>query len=152
MWTKIRWFLAACSMLLCIKLIAGALLMVDWLSAAFPVLASMACFLASVILIAPETTFRVAEWCSRPFVAILFPSDRFNKPPLSYKLARYYRDAQRWEDAARQYRKIIRYYPNEAAAYLELRQVAEQMGDNKMKQRYAALFRKRFKTAASQAS
>jgi tetratricopeptide (TPR) repeat protein len=151
-WKKTRWFLAACLMLLSVKMMTAALMMDGGLATIVPVLVSMACFITSVLLISPETVFTLAEWCSRPFAAILFPSEHFNRPPLSYKLARYYRDAQRWQDAARQYRKIIRYYPKEADAYLELRQVAEKMGDHKMKQKYAALFRKRFKTEVSQAS
>jgi tetratricopeptide (TPR) repeat protein len=143
-WARTRWFLAACSMLLSVKMMVTALLL-EGLAATFPVLVSMACFITSVLLVAPETAFRVADWFSRPFAAILFPSDHFNKPPLSYRLARRYRDEKRWEDAARQYRKIIRYYPKEADAYLELVHVAEQMHDHKAAQKYAALFRRRFK-------
>ena len=150
-WMKLRWFLAACSLLLSVKMMVTGLLS-EGIAAAFPVLVSMACFIGSVLLVAPETAFRIAEWCSRPFVAILFPSDHFNKPPLSYTLARRYRDEKRWDDAARQYRKIIRYYPKEADAYLELLHVAAQMGDHKMEQKYGTLFRRRFKTAASQTS
>jgi hypothetical protein len=113
-WAKTRWFLAACSMLLSIKMMLKALLiesmgMLEGIGAAFPVLISVVSFLATVFLIAPETALRIAEWCSRPFAAIFFPSDHFNKPPLTYNLARRYRDEKRWEDAARQYRKIIRY-------------------------------------------
>jgi hypothetical protein len=148
-WKRTRWFLAACSMLLCLKLMVMGLMM-DWLNAALPVIASLGCFIGAVLLLAPETTFRIAEWCSRPFTAILFPSDHFNKPPLTYKLARRYRDEKRWDDAARQYRKIIRYYPKEADAYIELLHVAGQMGDHKTERRYAALFRRRFKTEVSQ--
>jgi hypothetical protein len=149
-WAKIRWFLAACSLLLSVKMMVKALTvegmgMADSIGAAFPLLVSLGSFLTTVFLIAPETAFRIAEWCSRPFTAILFPSEHFNKPPLTYKLARRYRDEKRWDDAARQYRKIIRYYPKEADAYLELLHVAGQMGDHKMEQQYAALFRRRFK-------
>jgi tetratricopeptide (TPR) repeat protein len=150
-WAKTRWFLAACSLLLSVKMMVTGLLS-GGIAAAFPVLISLASFIGTVLLIAPETAFRLAEWCSRPFVAILFPSDHFNKPPLSYRLARRYRDEKRWEDAARQYRKIIRYYPKEADAYLELLHVAAQMGDHKTEHKYGALFRKRFKTAAPQTS
>jgi hypothetical protein len=148
-WKRTRWFLAAGSMLLGVKLMVVGL-MTDWLSAALPVIASMGCFLTAVLLTSPETAFRIAEWCSRPFVAILFPSEHFNKPPLTYRLARRYRDEKRWDDAARQYRKIIRYYPEEADAYLELLHVAQQMGDRKMEREYGTLFRKRFKSEVPQ--
>jgi hypothetical protein len=52
---------------------------------------------------------------------------------------------KKWEDAARQYRKIIRYYPKERDAYVELLDVAKKMHDNELYQSYTRLFRKRFK-------
>lgn len=106
---------------------------------------SLAAFVTSVLLVAPETAMRLAEWCGRPFANILFPSDEFSKPPLSYRLARRYRTEMRHEDAIEQYENIIRHHPREADAYLELLEVAHQMGDGKLQQKYAALFRKRFK-------
>jgi hypothetical protein len=149
-WVKIRWFLAVCCLVGCVKLMVSAMLIND-IGAAWHVFSSVLLFVASVVLVIPETTLRVAEWCSRPFAAILFPADEFARPPLSYQLARRYRDEHRWEDAAWQYRKIIRYYPAQCDAYMELLQVADEMGDRKMKQKYAALFRRRFGQHAGEA-
>jgi hypothetical protein len=142
-WAKTRWLLAAGCLVFSWKLMAAGLRM-EGLGAAPHVFFSVIGFLVTVLITSPETAFRLAEWCSRPFAAILFPSDEFAKPPLTYRLARRYRDEKRWEDAARQYRKIIRYYPKERDAYLELLDVAAQMGDRKLKRKYAALFQKRF--------
>ena len=147
-WKKTRWLLAAgCAYLGC-KLMASGLRMegfsLDALRAAPALIFSMASFLTAIFLTVPETALRMAEWCSRPFVAILFPSEEFLKPPLSYRLARRYRDEQRHEDAARQYRKIIKYYPDEREAYLELLAIADRTGDREMKERYAKMFRKHF--------
>ncbi len=146
-----RWLLAACCMIgsakfMVMGLIAGLSSQpgAGGAVAAWPVLVSFALFLVTVFLIAPETALRAAEWCARPFTNILFPSDEFSKPPLSYKLARRYRDEHRWEEAATQYRKIIRYYPEEKDAYMELFDVADALGDKKLRRKYTALFNRRF--------
>jgi hypothetical protein len=148
-WKKTRWVLAAGCAALGWKLMTSALGMegfsLDALAAAPRLIFSMAAFLSAVFLTTPETAFRIAEWFSRPFVAILFPSDEYSRPPLSYKLARRYRDEHRWEDAVRQYRKIIRYHPKERDAYLELIEVAHSMKNDALRREYAALLRKLFK-------
>jgi hypothetical protein len=119
-------------------------LILNSINAAWHVLGSVMLFVTSVLLVTPETTKRVAEWCAQPFVNILFPSDEFSRPPLNYQLARRNRDELRWEDAAMQYKKIIRYYPKEREAYVELLVVAEHLPDKKVKERYAEMLRKRF--------
>jgi hypothetical protein len=148
-WVKIRWFLAACSVLLCVKLMVSALLM-NSINAAWHVLGSVLLFVTSVLLVIPETAKRVAEWCARPFADILFPSEEFTRPPLNYQLARRYRDELRWEDAAIQYKKIIRYYPKEREAYVELLGVAEHLPDKKLRERYAEMLRKRFQQSEAE--
>ena len=77
-----------------------------------------------------------------------FPTSVSPRPPLSYTLAHHYRDQGRLEDAAEQYEKIIRYYPSEEAAYLELIEVAEQSEDRKLADRYAELYQRRFRSDA----
>lgn len=148
-WKKTRWLLAAGFAVLGCKLMATGLRMegfgLDALKPAPLLIFSMASFLSALFLIVPETAFRLAECLSRPFAALFFPDEHFAKPPLTYKLARRYRGEQRWEDAARQYRKIIRYYPQEQDAYVELLEVAKRMRDKEMQKKYATLFRKRFK-------
>ncbi len=105
---------------------------------------SIAAFMMMVILVAPETVLRVAEWCSRPFTNLIFPNDRLSKPPLSYVLAREYTKRSRLEDAVEQYAQIIHFYPAEKDAYVELLALAQTLGDDELHEKYAGLFRKRF--------
>lgn len=158
-WSRIRWVLAACTLLISVRMFSSAFEIESahsegpslGLPAALPIIFGVLAFVATIILIAPDTVKRLAEWCARPFAAIFYPADEFSKPPLDYKLARRYRDEQRWEDAARQYRKLIRYYPKEREAYLELLEVAHRMGDDELRKEYTARFRKRFKVVPPQA-
>lgn len=142
-WVNLRWLLAAGSFLLSLKLMVTGL-MSEGIAAAPPVIFSAFAFLGGVILIVPETCLRLAEWIGQKFAGIFFPNDEFSRPPLSYRLANRYRDEQRWEDAALQYRRIIRYYPRERTAYLELMDVADRLRDPRMREEYARRYRKRF--------
>lgn len=142
-WVNLRWFLAAGSFLLSIKLMVSGL-MTGGIAAAPPVIFSAFAFLGAVILTVPETCLRLAEWIGQKFASIFFPDAEFSKPPLTYRLANRYRDEQRWEDAALQYRRIIRYYPRERTAYLELMDVADHLGDHRLRDEYARRYRKRF--------
>jgi hypothetical protein len=103
-----------------------------------------AVFIAALSLIVWEAVPWVAERLSMPWIEVYFPNLGFPKPPLSYTLARHYRDQRRLEDAAEEYRKIIRYYPHEEAAYVELLEVAGQMQDSKLGERYELLYQRRF--------
>lgn len=142
-WVKIRWFLAAVCLLLSIKLMVSAFL-IESLSAAPLVVVSVFSFLAAVFLTAKETALRAADWVGQKWANIFFPSEEFSRPPLSYKLARHYRMVRRFEDALAQYRKIIRYYPEETDAYLELLAIAEELGDQDLVAEYESKFRKQF--------
>ena len=113
---------------------------------------SIASFLMMVLLVAPETAFRIAEWCSRPFTNLVFPNDRLSKPPLSYLLAREYTKQSRLEDAVEQYAQIIHFYPTEKDAYIEVLAVTKAMGDDELHNKYASLFKKRFHQAPPVAS
>jgi len=142
---KTRWVLA----LLCagggVKLMMDALKM-NSVGAFGHVMGAVLAMVTVVLLITPETVFKVAEWCARPFVEILWPSERLEKPPLNYRLARYYAQCLRLEEAIEEYQKIITHYPDERDAYTELITVAEQLGDEAMKAEYEKLFRERFET------
>src|SRR5438045_1018164 len=74
---------------------------------------NFAVFIGALILIVWEAVPWLAERFSLPLVEVWFPNINFPRPPLSYTLARHYRDQGRLEDAAEQYQKIIRYYPGE---------------------------------------
>src|SRR5262245_27236635 len=114
-----RWVLAALILLSGLGRDYGA-----WSLDAFM---NFAVFIGALILIFPEAVPWLAERFSFPFVEVYFPNLSFPRPPLSYTLAHHYRDQGRLEDAAEQYQTIIRYYPREEAAYVELLEVAEQM-------------------------
>jgi tetratricopeptide (TPR) repeat protein len=106
-------------------------------------------FIGALLLTFLEAAPWLAERFSMPFLEVYFPNLNFPKPPLSYTLAHHYRDQGRLEDAAEQYQKIIRYYPREEAAYLELLKVAEQMEDRKLGDRYAEMYQRRFRQDAA---
>ena len=138
-----RWFLATACLCVSAKLMATAL-KISGFGAAGHLVISLSAMITAVVLIAPETTFRLAEWCSKFITDIIFPSEELKKPPLSYTLARRYRTEGRWHDAAEQYLTIILFYPDEREAYLELLEVAKQLDDNALYDKHLALFKKRF--------
>jgi tetratricopeptide (TPR) repeat protein len=143
---KIRWLIAMAAIALgawCMN----AALKIPGFGAAGYLIVSFGALIFAVLLVSPETAFRVAEWCSRPFTDLLFPSDEFAKPLLSYVLARRYARELRLSDAVDEYEKIIRYYPDEKDAYLELIAVAQQLNDRKLLKSCLKRYRKRFKQA-----
>jgi tetratricopeptide (TPR) repeat protein len=103
----------------------------------------MLLFLMAVLLIAPDTVVKIAEWCAKPFADLFYPSDEFEKPPLSYKLARRYKQERRVDEAVQEYEKILFYYPKERDAYVELIELARQAGDDELREKYEALLRER---------
>jgi hypothetical protein len=144
--TIIRWIAAAGCLVFCIKQISMAL-RVEGIGAAGFFVVGFGSLLAFVLLISPETTGRACEFFSRIFTSIILPDDRNRKPPLSYLLARRYRQQLRAAEAVDEYRKIIHYYPDEQTAYLELIATAQESGDEKLAQKYARSFKSRFKSA-----
>lgn len=114
-----------------------------WLAAAFPVIGSMLLFLTAVLLVAPDTAVKIAEWIAKPFADLFYPSDEFEKPPLSYLLARRYSQERRVDAAVQEYEKILFYYPEERDAYLELIELAQRVGDEELREKYEGLLRQR---------
>ena len=114
-----------------------------WLAAAFPVIGSMLLFLTAVLLVAPDTAVKIAEWIAKPFADLFYPSDEFEKPPLSYLLARRYSQERRVDAAVQEYEKILFYYPDERDAYLEVIELARRVGDEELQQKYEGLLRQR---------
>jgi len=108
-------------------------------------LISIAGFLGAVFLVVPETVTPLAKFIGTCFSSIIFPNAKFSKPPLSYFLADLYSKQMRYEEAARQYMAIIRYYPNEQKAYLELISICQLSGETKLAKKYLRRFNHRFK-------
>lgn len=140
---KTRWSLAFASLVFSVLVMARTLKRSD-MGALFPIMFSVLSFVVAVLLIAPETALKLAELCSRPVTNILFPSERFSKPPLSYQIARRHRSMQRLEEALVEYQSIIENYPEERDAYLELLDVAEKLGDAKEQEKCKARFKRQF--------
>jgi len=77
---------------------------------------------------------KLLELACRPLImvidAIFFPGGKLSKPVKNLKLPLYYEKENRWEEALAEYRKIIRYYPDEALAYEgAIRILMEELGD-----------------------
>ncbi|MBL9134143.1 MAG: hypothetical protein JNG86_23215 [Verrucomicrobiaceae bacterium] len=140
---RTRWFLALLSLAVSIGMMKTAFKM-QGIGAAGPVILSLVAFVSTVLLIAPETAFWLAEQIARPFANLFYPSDSFKKPPVSYLLARRYRAERRFDDAVTQYENIIEFHPQERDAHVELIEVACQMDDNERVRKYTALMRHRF--------
>lgn len=140
---RTRWILALLSFAVSIWLMRAALKMAG-IGAAGPVILSMVAFVSAVLMIAPETAFWLAEQIAKPFANLFFPSDSFKKPPVSYLLAHRYRSERRFEEAAAQYENIIEFHPREREAYVELIEVARELGDDQRAEKYTALMQRRF--------
>lgn len=139
-WQKARRILAGL-VFLASALLMNAGLKMSWLGAAFPVIGSMLLFLTAMLLMAPDTAFKIAELCAKPFADLFFPSDEFEKPPLSYLLARRYSQERKVDAAVQEYEKILFYYPEERDAYVELIELARRVGDEELREKYEGLLR-----------
>ena len=140
---RTRWLLAVLSMLASIWLMRAAFKL-QGIGAAGPVILSMVAFVSTVLLIAPETAFWLAEQIAKPFANLFFPSETFKKPPVSYLLARRYRSERRFEEAVTQYENIIEFHPHERDAHVELIEVARLMGDEELAEKCITRMQHRF--------
>lgn len=140
---KARWMLAGLALVASVWLMSAGVKM-GWLAAAFPVIGSMLLLVTAVLLVAPDTAVKIAEWIAKPFADLFYPSDEFEKPPLSYLLARRYSQERRVDAAVQEYEKILFYYPDERTAYLELIELAQRVGDEELREKYEGLLREKF--------
>jgi hypothetical protein len=138
-----RWIVASTLLYACFREIRYALTLSDY-SAAGPLILGFAALLSAVILLSPEIVVPIGDWMSRSFTDIIFPNDKFTKPPLSYVLARRYAKQMRYSDALEQYRTILQYYPYERDAYRELISLCAISGHKALSSHYAKRFQKMF--------
>ncbi|MEO6054156.1 MAG: hypothetical protein ABIP97_09105 [Chthoniobacterales bacterium] len=94
--------------------------------------------------IIPEAVRFFSYPVTRFFSGLAFPQDRNPKPILSYKLARYYGEQARFAESIEEYKKIIKHYPKEQEAYLEMLTLAMESGDMPSYKKYAKTFKRRF--------
>ena len=95
----------------------------------------MAGLLTGILLISPETVL----WCLTPVHRMLdhiFLPSESEPPPVDFTLARFYAQRMRYAEACVEYAKIIRYHPEQKAAYLEGIQAAGRSGDKEMCRRF----------------
>ncbi len=142
-WQTARRILAGLALLASVWLMSAGLKM-GWLGAAFPVIGSMLLFLIAVLLMVPDTAVKLAEWIAKPFADLFYPTDEFEKPPLSYKLARRYSQERRVDAAVQEYEKILFYYPKERDAYVELIELARRVGDEELREKYEGMLSEKF--------
>lgn len=102
---------------------------------------------SSVFWIIPETVTPIAEFVGDCWGSIFFPNARDQKPPLSYLLVDFYCKHGRHEEAIEESLKIIRHYPDEQRAYLDVIALCKTIGATTMAAKYERRFRKRFNAA-----
>lgn len=93
-------------------------------------LLAFALAITGVLLIARELTTWVTAPIWRFLTGIVFPDEKFDRPPANYALPRSYRMHGRNDDAIEQYLKIIHHHPQELPAYLECMEVMIGAGDH----------------------
>ncbi|MEZ5326397.1 MAG: hypothetical protein R3F19_15210 [Verrucomicrobiales bacterium] len=76
--------------------------------------------IAAAVLIAPD----FVRLISRPLFVLIeslyLPSEKAEKPPLTFRLGRYYAANGRLQDAEKDYLRMLRFYPEETDGWIEL--------------------------------
>ena len=108
------------------------------------VIVSMCLLVGAVFFFIPEIVTPITEYFGECWGNIVFPNARFDKPPLAYHRADFYRDKERYTEALIEYKKIIRYYPGERRAWLEFIALCKMIGDTRLSEKYEKRFRRRF--------
>lgn len=144
LWKIFCWIMAGLLFLLGLWLMVAALF--GGILAPIPLVGGVACL---VIFTALTVAPAAADWISKPFAALFFPAEEFEKPLLSYALARKYSQERKVDAAVQEYEKILLYYPQERDAYLELIELAQRVGNEKLRAKYEELMNQRdqFKSA-----
>jgi hypothetical protein len=100
-----------------------------YMTALPPLLLAFGLGVTGLILMAPE----LVPWISAPvwrfITGIIFPDEKYSAPPVNYALPRSYSQRFRDEEAIQEYLKIIRYHPQEQAAYVECIEVMLRIHD-----------------------
>lgn len=108
-----RWLIAACLIL--------------WNSETGAMLFSS---IFAAVLIVPEATALITAGFTGFIDSLFFPGSREKKPPYTLKLARFYVQKQRWEDAEAEYARMRSFYPDRLEAWQESLRTAFALGDD----------------------
>ena len=127
-----RWLFAIGCIGLAIILLRKGIAGGNLVGAFFPVLVAMILLLCGVVLIVPELV-KVFTWPLLAFIdSVFFPGGKASRPVLSYALPDFYVKEERYDEALEEYRKILRYYPKEARAYVgALELLVNEFGDKR---------------------
>ena len=131
----LRWLFSASLFVLFVILMLVAFNMGSFGAAPY-VIFSLVCFIASILLLIPETVKPTCHYLSGLIVSFIFPDHKFSKPSLSYALARRYIEQSRYDDAMQEYGKIIHYYPGEIEAYLGMISASSLAGETQLAEKY----------------
>jgi hypothetical protein len=115
-------------------------------SSYYHVIVGMFLLAGTIFWIIPETVTPIAGFIGDCWASVFFPNARFQKPPLSYLHVEFYCKHGRHEEAIVEYLKIIRHYPDEQRAYLDVIHLCKTIGATEMAAKYERRFRKRFRT------
>ena len=140
-----RWLLAIASWIVCALSFRNVLLHGDGFGATPALLFGFAGLIAGVLLVSPEIVRPVCDFFADAFLGFIYPGARAAKPPLSYLLARRYRDQRRFGEALTEYQKILHYYPKEKTAWHEMLLLALEAGDERTFHKYARRYLRRFR-------
>ncbi|MES2706021.1 MAG: tetratricopeptide repeat protein [Verrucomicrobiota bacterium] len=84
----------------------------------------------AAVLIVPEVTTIASAGFTSFIDSLFFPGSREKKPPYTLKLARFYVQKQRWDDAEAEYARMLSFYPDQLEAWKESLHVAFAQGEN----------------------
>ena len=73
----------------------------------------------SAVLIGPEVSQLFSLGPSAFIDAVFFPGGREARPPYTLKLARFYVQKNRWDDAEEEYARMLSFYPRALEAWEE---------------------------------
>ncbi len=90
----------------------------NWMAVFGKSLFGLAGLMTGVLLVAPELVRWAVSPISHLLDSILLPSETV-PPPVDFKLARFYGQSLRYDEACEEYEKILRYHPDNAEACLE---------------------------------
>ena len=79
-----------------------------------------------VLLPVPEVTTFASAGFTGFIDAVFFPGGREKLPPYTLKLARFYVEKQRWDEAEAEYARMLSFYPDQPEAWQERLALASQ--------------------------
>jgi tetratricopeptide (TPR) repeat protein len=139
-----RWLLAIGLWIFCVRQFSILLNSSGGYAGLAPALFGFASFILGMLLVSPEVVRPICGFFADRFIEFIYPSARASKPPLSYLLARRYRDQRRFDESIEEYQKILRYYPRDRTACRELLLAAKEAGDERSFRKYSRLHLRRF--------